>query len=196
MSWKLLTFVFILALLIAVSFACTPDEPTPAPAVTQLPRADRTIMPGDAGSTYPISVNPRPNPPVGVSVLREVRVGAHPEGGGWDRIVFEFKDSLPGAVVEYVPNVVGCGSGLPLRLQGRAYLLVRFYPAQAHNDAGQPTIRSLQVAGPGNSILEAKSNCDYEAEVAWAVGLSQVTNFKVTTLTNPMRLVIDVSWNR
>jgi hypothetical protein len=127
-----------------------------------------------------------------VGVLRDVRVGAHPEQGGWDRIVFEFADVLPPGEVKYVPSVVQCGSGNPVRLPGSAILQVSFTGADAHNEAGQPTVSRRQISGPGNVILESQQICDFEAEVAWAIGLKAQQRFKVTLLQNPTRVVVDV----
>ena len=45
-------------------------------------------------------------------------------------------------------------------------------------------------------IVEAKQTCDFEAEVAWALGVARVTDFLVTTLSNPTRVVVDVKWRR
>jgi hypothetical protein len=50
------------------------------------------------------------------------------------------------------------------------------------------------MAGPGNAILQARSACDFEAHVDWAIGVKARQRFKVTTLTNPPRVVIDVKW--
>jgi hypothetical protein len=61
--------------------ACSGDQASPTPTPTSLPRVGGTIVPGNNGSTNPVSINPRPNPPVGVSILQDVRVGAHPEAG-------------------------------------------------------------------------------------------------------------------
>jgi hypothetical protein len=144
------------------------------------------------GSTEPVVVQPSPNPTIGVAILRDVRIGAHTEQGGWDRIVFEFEGQRPLARVEYVTSVSQCGSGFPVTTTGRAILYVRMEPAQAHDDNGRSTIRSLQVPGPGGSITEAKSVCDFEADVSWAVGVKDRQRFKVTTLQNPTRIVIDV----
>jgi hypothetical protein len=124
-------------------------------------------------------------------VLRDVRVGAHPEDGGWDRIVFEFDRALPGATIEYVGTVVQCGSGNPVPIAGMP-LLVRFNGANAHDDAGRVTVPSLDIAGPGNSILRARLTCDFEAEVSWALAIDGRQPFKVVQLDGPPRLVIDV----
>jgi hypothetical protein len=132
------------------------------------------------------------DPPADVSVLRDVRVGAHPEQGGWDRIVFEFAGSSPAAEVRYGVAPVGCGSGAPIAVAGSAVLTVKMVPAQAHDDAGRLTIRSTTIQGPGAMLVEAKQTCDFEADVTWAIGLRAQQRFFVTLLRNPSRLVIDI----
>ena len=154
-------------------------SPTPAPVPT--------IDPATAG-TGKVTL---PGSPFG-GTLKAIRIGLHPELGGWDRIVFEFEGGLPSAEVEYVQSAVGCGSGLPVAVQGQAILAVRFEPAAAHDDQGQLTIPSNTVPGQGGVIVETKAYCDFEAVVQWAVGLKAKQPFKVTTLQNPPRLAIDI----
>jgi hypothetical protein len=132
---------------------------------------------------------------VGSGVVVDVRAGAHPEGGGFDRIVFEFKGGSSDGWVEYVSksNVLSCGPGDVVPLQGQAALLVHFSSAGQHEDY-VPTGAPVQFTGPGNSILEAKRICDFEAVLEWAIGTSGVKPFSVTVLDNPKRLVVDVRW--
>lgn len=129
----------------------------------------------------------------GQALLKDVRMGVHPEQGGWDRIVFEFAGgSLPPATIAYAAKVSQCGSGASVDLKGGAVLTVRFSQAAAHNESAQPTFVPKVVAGPGTTILEARASCDFEGVVAWAAGIKGQQRFKVTTLQNPPRLVIDV----
>ena len=74
-----------------------PASPTAAPSVTGTPSPDGTETPG-SGSTDPVHLdaNPVVVPPTEI-LLKDVRVGAHPELGGWDRIVFEFNTNNPAA---------------------------------------------------------------------------------------------------
>ena len=139
---------------------------SPAP-----PRVDGTVAPQGFGGTDPVTVKSNPDPLRGTALLRDVRLGVHAEEGGWDRIVFEFAGDLPPGSIAYVPSVVGCGSGAPVTLRGGAVLAVRFDQTAAHTEAGQPTIRSATIQGPGETILEARQTCDFEGEVSWAVGL-------------------------
>jgi hypothetical protein len=158
------------------------------------PPIEATVRPSGEGSTNPIRLDASPRPPRGVAILQDVRIGSHPENGGWDRIVFEFLDALPVAAIEYLDSATQCGSGASVQVAGSSVLNVRFDPAQAHNDAGQATLRLLRLDGPKKAIFEARLICDFEAEVSWAIGTQGRRPFKVTTLTQPSRIVIDVKW--
>jgi hypothetical protein len=161
--------------------------PSPSPG-----RVDGTVAPQNFGATDPVTVKSNPDPFQGIAILRDVRLGVHPEEGGWDRIVFEFAGALPPGSIAYVAAVDACGSGQPVTVKGSAVMLVRFNQATAHTEAGQPTIPSPTIAGPGDTILEARRTCDFEGEVAWALGIKGRQRFKVTSLANPPRVVIDI----
>ncbi|MGI8925693.1 MAG: AMIN-like domain-containing (lipo)protein [Tepidiformaceae bacterium] len=173
--------------------SATVPAPTTASSGTAAPRADGTVAPQNAGDTRPVPIKANPENFAGQATLTKVRIGIHPEEGGWERFVFEFAGTfLPPATVEYVTAASECGSGAAVTLPGTAILQVRFGQAVAHNDAGQVTVNTLNLSGPGNTILRARQTCDFEAVVIWALGLKAKQNFKVTTLQNPVRLVIDI----
>jgi hypothetical protein len=181
--------------------AATARSATPTSAVTPRPsaspsptpsRIDGTVAPQNFGSTDPVTVKSNPDPLRGTALLRDVRLGVHPEEGGWERIVFEFGDTLPPGTISYVPSVAACGSGAPVMVKGDAVLAVRFSQAAAHTDAGQPTLPRTTLEGAGNTILEARQTCDFEGEVAWAIGVKDRQRFKVTLLAEPRRVVIDI----
>jgi hypothetical protein len=163
--------------------------PTAAPGLTRTPSppAEPTIDPRTAGTA---DVELAGDPFGGV--LKDVRIGLHPELGGWDRIVFEFDNALPSVEIGYVSSVISCGPGLPVPVQGQAILAVRFEPGAAHNEQGQLTVPSTTVPGQGGVILEAKEYCDFEAVLQWAIGTKAKQPFKVTALNSPPRLVIDI----
>jgi hypothetical protein len=164
---------------------------TPLPT---FPPVEGTIDPLGFGGTEPIDVKSNPDPLTSAALLRAVRVGAHPELGGWDRIVFEFADVLPPANIRYAANVAQCGSGMPVQLPGTAVLLVTMQTTNAHTEAGQPTVANRQIEGPGNAILQSRQICDFEAVVQWAIGVDGMQRFKVTRLESPTRIVIDIKW--
>ena len=139
-----------------------------------------------------MTIKSNPDPISGAALLRAVRVGAHPELGGWDRIVFEFADVLPAGEIKYVDSTSQCGSGAPVSIPGAAAILeVTFQPANAHTEAGQATT-PRQITGPGGVIVQSQMHCDFEAHVNWAIGVKAKQRFKVTRLSSPTRLVIDI----
>jgi hypothetical protein len=176
----------------ATQQATSPTATSPAATASETAPVDGTVAPQNPGAKDPVTTKSNPDPLTGQALLKDVRMGVHPENGGWERIVFEFEGGLPPADVRYVTSESQCGSGQPMALAGSAVLRVRFSTAAAHNDAGQVTFGKQTVPGPGNTIVEAKQSCDFEAVLAWAMGLKAQQNFKVTTLQNPPRLVIDV----
>ena len=144
------------------------------------------------GVTTPFSVGADPSPPRGIALLQAWRVGAHPEAGGWDRIVFEFKDGRPAVEVGYVTRATTCGKGDDVTLPGTAILSVKLRQTQAHTDAGASTLPSREITGPGNAILKSSLICDFEGEVEVAMGIKTKQPYKMTELQNPSRVVIDV----
>ncbi|MGH9280180.1 MAG: AMIN-like domain-containing (lipo)protein [Acidimicrobiales bacterium] len=131
---------------------------------------------------HPLSVPPVP-------VLTAIRSAHH---DGYDRVVFEFTGPLPGAVsVRYVDRVIADGSGNAVTVAGQAFLQVRFEEAQAHTDAGAPTVANR--TRPNLPVLtEVVMAGDYEGYVTVALGLTTRAPFRVLELSNPTRVVVDV----
>ena len=67
-----------------------------------------------------------------------------------------------------------CGSGAPVRPNGTAFLVVRFRPAQSQ---GVPK----RIVMPSGRVLDVWKVCDFEADVAWAIGVSQRLPVHVST---------------
>ncbi len=169
-------------------------EPTEEPSPTPIGPTDGVIDPLGPGGTEDWSLKPWPtDPATGVAVLKEVRLGVHPEEGGWERIVFEFEgEEVPGGVVGYVEEATQCGSGDTVELEGAAILGIRLEGVQAHDDGGNVTVNILEFEGPGGAIVEGMQACDFEAHVDWFLGMDEESRFKVSRLEGPARLVIDI----
>jgi hypothetical protein len=170
------------------TIAGSPTAPgTPAPEPTATPGAF-------SGSTSPVTATP----PAGLQppVVQAIRAAAQ---SGFDRLVFEFSgDKVPGYSVQYDTKAVSCGSGEDVTAfigggkAPAAMLIVKMQPANGHNDAGQATV--ARDLNPGlSTIVRAFGICDFEADVQYAVALTAEKPFKVSTLTNPARLVIDIA---
>jgi hypothetical protein len=130
------------------------------------------------------------------ALLERVSLGRHE---GFDRVVFQFRDGVPGYRVEYVePPIKEDGSGAPVKVAGRAYAFVRMEPASGFDltvPEGELVYtgpRRLSGADAGTSVIqEVVRTGDFEAVLGWVVGLSDRVDFRVDTLDDPPRLVVD-----
>jgi hypothetical protein len=129
-----------------------------------------------------------------IALLERVAVAGH---DGYDRVVFQFRNGLPGYRVEYVePPLREDGSGNVVNLDGDAFVVVRMEQASGF-DLSVPE-GALVYTGPrrispdGTSVVrEVVRTGDFEAVLTWAVGLSGRVPFRVLTLGDPARIVVD-----
>ena len=128
------------------------------------------------------------------ALLERVAVAAHDD---YDRVVFQFRNGLPGYRVEYVePPLREDGSGNLVRLDGNAFVVVRMEPASGF-DLSVPEGELVytgprRIAGDGTAVLrELVRTGDFEAVLTWAIGLDGRVPFRVLTLENPARIVVD-----
>jgi hypothetical protein len=126
-----------------------------------------------------------------------VAVGGHE---GYDRVVFQFRNGLPGYRVEYVqPPLKEDGSGNVVQVKGSAFLQVRMEPASGFDvTTGEGELvykgpkRIDGAAAGGSAIQEVVRLGDFEAVLTWVIGLDGKDDFKVTTASNPARLIVDI----
>jgi hypothetical protein len=145
--------------------------------------------PTAAAGTWTAGVVGVERPAVGVAVLDAVRTARHE---GFDRVVFELSSAVPGYHLEYVDRPVrSCGSGEPVPLPGDGWLEVRLEPAAAHTEAGSPTV-GREVAVDLANVERLVLTCDFEAIVTWVLAVGSPNEFRVSELTGPPRLVVDV----
>ncbi|MFQ5380768.1 MAG: hypothetical protein ACE5EF_03965 [Dehalococcoidia bacterium] len=179
----------------------TPTPTLPAPAVTATPEppdpADGTVDALNPGDTAPKQLKPNPSSFTGPAFLVDVRMAFHPEAGGWERVVFELESAgVPATAIEYRDPVVLCGSGKQLHApEGRAALVVELQSTAAHDEQGEITLRSGETDLPGlraGTIVGGRQICDFEGVVAWVFELRAERNFKVSTLEDPIRVIVDV----
>ena len=113
---------------------------------------------------------------------------------GFDRLTFVFTgERMPGYRIAYTPAPIRhCGSGDLVPIAGTGVLVVRFEPAQAHDDQGRPTITDRAWAPALPAIKEVKLVCDFEGQIEWAVGLAARRRFRVLEAAAPARLLVDV----
>lgn len=133
-----------------------------------------------------------PSDPVpAIAMLTAVRIGKHE---GVDRLVFEFTGTPPKYHIEYIDRPVRqCGSGDVVPLPGDAWLSIRFEPANAHTEAGQPSVHERDIEVTGRNLRRVKLICDFEAVVEWVAAVGYPGRFKVLELKDPTRIVIDIA---
>ncbi|HEY3221724.1 MAG TPA: hypothetical protein VGJ80_13405 [Gemmatimonadales bacterium] len=174
-------------------FACRsqPRSAAQHPSESRAPSQDTAF----AGTMAPVQRLRSLRPGVARPVLRHVETDTR-ASPGYDRVVFEFTgggDSVPGYRVEYTAKPVQrCGSGDPVTVAGTEHLIVRFEPAQAHDEHGglAPAERNRTPGLP--AVRELTLICDFEGQVAWVLGIAAPTEYRVSELTGPARLVVDV----
>jgi len=126
----------------------------------------------------------------GTSVLTGIRAALH---DGADRIVFEFSGPLPGYKLEYIDRPVRqCGSGDVVELPGDAWLSIRFFPANAHDQTGRPSVTARDTSFTGRNLKRLKLICDFEAVVEWVAAVAHPQRYEVLELKAPERLVVDI----
>lgn len=125
------------------------------------------------------------------ALLREIRTA---EQNGFDRVVFEFEgDDIPDYTIRYSDKpVLQCGSGEAVQVAGAGRMEVKFNPSSAHTEAGQPTVKDRERRLNQSILKELEITCDFEAEVAFALGVSAPNRYRVLNLSKPARVVIDI----
>ncbi len=122
--------------------------------------------------------------------LVEVRLAGH---DGFDRLVLEFADRVPGYTVGYRPppaQADGSGAEIPLPGANASYMS-RSPPQPVGMTTRETYFGSTTVTGGTASVTEVKAAGDFEAVLNWVAGLRAKVPFRVLVLDGPPRLVID-----
>jgi hypothetical protein len=125
---------------------------------------------------------------MGTAPVTGVRAGQH---DCFDRLVFDVAGGPAGYDVRYVDTVFSEGQGAPLYVPGGAKLAVSLHhPAgalpygvnqKAADVTGFPVLRSVTFGG------------SFEGHTTYGVGVRARLPFRVFTLANPGRIVLDVA---
>lgn len=131
-----------------------------------------------------------------IALLERLALGRHE---GFDRVVFQFKNHVPGYRIEYVdPPLKEDGSGNVVKVEGSAFVVVRMEPASGFDltkNEGELVYkgpRRIDGSAAGTSVVqEVVRSGDFEAVLSWAIGLSDRVDFRVRTASSPARLIVD-----
>ena len=139
-------------------------------------------------SSAPVSVPDANIAPEGLPELLAVDVGHHDT---FDRVVFRFSSRVPGYNVNYVPEVTADPSDEPVPLEGNAFMIVAMHSV-ASGQVGAPPAPQDRQTPRFPELRELAGAGDFEGVVSFGLGLTSASGFRVFTLTNPDRLVVDL----
>lgn len=175
------------------SETATPTETATATATPSEPPADESSVPVDfsdfstadqTSDGWPVHGSP--------TYLTQVRAAAH---DGYDRVVLEFRGAEPPSHdVRYVDEATGDTSGLTLDVEGETFLYIGTAIVLNPVDVGDP--EDSVLTGPSDigdaAISGLFSEGPSEGHSATFIGLDSARDFRVTTLTDPARIVVDI----
>ncbi len=176
-----------------------PTKSTPTPTyTTSLPPSAPVIPPS---MPVPPSSTATTLPNAATSDVSEVRTGGHLVAvrlgprDGYDRLVLEFTDRVPGYTVGYRPLPAHAdASGAEIPLPGASALVqVSLTPATGSGwtDGARTYFGPTTITGSTAVVTEVKAAGDFEAVLTWVVGLRAKVPFRVLVLDGPPRLVVD-----
>jgi hypothetical protein len=173
---KAVLFVFlIIATLTALVAQAVPAGAAPS-QVAACPHVNWGSLPEAGGPMLP-------------SKITSVRVGSHP---CFARLVIQTDGTqAPGFRVAYVPQITADGSGAVVPVAGGAKLLV-IIRANGHDlNTG---VRSFTLPRVGGETFKGLVSAgDFEGQTTVGLGVRARLPFRVFTLTNPPRVVLDVA---
>ncbi len=166
----------------ATSAAPAAAAPSEAPSDAEL--ADPSLEPVEARAEAEAGL-----------LATTVSVGVYPD---YDRVVFNLEgEGSPGYSVRYAEQAVEDGSGLSLEVDGDAVLQVTLtgtrYPAEGETYEGGPGVFSPDRT---EEVEQVKVLGTFEGQTQAFIGIDDAdTPFRVFTLSEPARLVVDVVHN-
>ena len=123
--------------------------------------------------------------------ITDVRVGTH---DGYDRVVFEFANGIPDAVIEAVlPPFYADASGQEIEVAGSAFLKLTMHGASKISpDGGVTYAGSTNFEPDFDQLVQLVEGGDFEAVSTWYLGLNGGGCIRVLRLADPSRIVIDI----
>ena len=119
-----------------------------------------------------------------------LRVAQHKN---FDRIVIDVEGRRPSFRISYVDQLTYDGSGKPVPLVGRKKLALALDPARAHDNDGNnvyvgPRLKQYQLP----MLRGVAFTGDFEGVVSFGFTARRKNGYRVFTLINPSRVVIDL----
>lgn len=175
-----------------VATSATPDAqsatPVAATAAATPPESSASTEEGAFACDLPLVESGT----VAVANLVDVRIGEH---GGYDRVVFEFDQGTPAVTLDRaMPPFTQDGSGLPIQVDGQAFLGVAMMGGTKQTDAGTSSYTGPTDFDPsGAGVVDLVEAGDFERQSTWYIGLRDEACVRIDILEAPPRIVIDVA---
>ena len=191
------------ARILCLSLLVTACGPAPAPTTTVSPADSPTSV-----ASAPRIAQPPVSPPVPPGTNLPAFACADASGGktgvanattarvaeqiGYDRFVLQFDSTVPSYTVkrQATPTFPSGASGQTITLSGTSGVLIAVQTATGANTFTGPTDLTH---GEYLVIKEARLTQDFEGHLSWGLGLGKTACMRVFTLTDPDRLVVDLS---
>jgi hypothetical protein len=150
--------------------------------------ATASAVPAHHWSTQPRVVT---RSPATAPEVTGIRVGRHAH---FDRIVVDLAGSAPGYRVRYVRTLHRDPSGKVVNVLGARSMRIVLSPANGHDiNTGESTLTTpRRTKWRFDEVRDTRVLGDFEAVFTIGVGLANKTPFRVFTLHNPTRIVVDV----
>ncbi|MEW9534685.1 hypothetical protein [Microbispora sp. NPDC049125] len=127
--------------------------------------------------------------PAAVPVLAAVRATHH---RGLDRLVFEFRGGLPEHhAASYVKCLVADGTGETVAVAGDAILRLRLFNACGGGASGAAACGATRSTYALPAIIQVVEAGSAGSVLTFGVGLAKRVRYRMYTLNNPSRVVVD-----
>lgn len=175
---------------VATTAGGTSSATSPAPSAASTPAPAEGIDPLAGAGTEPQTQAATNSE---TALLTAVRVARHE---GYDRIVFQFRNAVPGYDVRYVPRpVTQDGSGEAVSVDGAFVARIRMenaLDADLSKASAPPTYTGpARIVPTTPEVAELVRVGGFEGVLTWVAGLRDRVDVRVTTLSDPPRLVVD-----
>lgn len=206
-SWLAVGLIPLFAL---AGCASTPDTATSAPEPPQSdPTPTITVSPSPSDTpTQEQEPEPEPeqptadtdwskDPQISESIpgtqsgfVTDFRVASHE---GFDRVVVEFSgDALPGWVTGWTDAAFSQGKGDPIEVTGPALLDVTLTGTSFPQNDEETALYFAGASSVSAGEIRAVFDSAFEDQTHLVIGMDQQRPYRVSTLTDPVRVVIDV----
>jgi hypothetical protein len=185
------SLLLILAVALGACDGAIASPPADSPGPTAAAPTPEPIASDELGEfTCELPLVEQPTQPAVTNIV-DVRIGMHE---GYDRVVFEFTTGTPELTLDRgTPPFKQEGSGLPVEVEGQSFLSLVMRGATKQTEDGTTSYDGPTDFDPRfTQLVDLIEGGDFEAQSAWYLGLREEACVRLSLLTGPDRIVIDL----